>query len=407
MSAEFQAIRPVHPFPARMAPSIFQQYLSKPKKPMCVLDPMAGSGTTVVAARLHGHKAVGFDTDPLALLIARTWSSDIDPERLRAQAIRVVNEATDRYHELSPTDAYPPNADAETRAFIRFWFDRTNRRQLTALSGTISQVDDSTARTFLWCALSRLIITKQAGASLAMDVSHSRPHKVFDVAPIKPLKQYLPAVDAVLRRSPFSAQENFPRATVQRADARMLPLGDESVDLVITSPPYLNAIDYLRGHKLSLVWMGHKIEEIRNLRSGNIGTECSNQSALANECVRLAMTEMGNTGRLSERFQGMLARYVSDMNAVLSEVSRVLKDKAGAVLVVGDSTIRGTFVRNSRALIYLGRANGLTLRSTRRRPLLENRRYLPPPEKKISGEQLRARMKEEVILTFCKTRRCG
>jgi hypothetical protein len=367
---------------------------------------MAGSGTTVVAARLHGHQAIGFDTDPLALLIARTWSSDIDPEHLRAQAIQVISEATGRYHDLSPIDAYPSNADGETRAFIRFWFDRTNRRQLTALSGAISQVNDSTVRTFLWCALSRLIITKQAGASLAIDVSHSRPHKVFKIAPIKPLRQFLHAVDAVLRRSPFSAQEHFPRATVQRADARKLPLGNESVDLVITSPPYLNAIDYLRGHKLSLVWMGHKIEEIRNLRSGNIGAERSSQFALDDEHVRFALKEMGDTGQLPERSRGMLARYVYDMNAVLSEVSRVLRQRAEAVLVVGDSTIRGTFVRNSRALIYLGRANGLTLRSARRRSLVENRRYLPPPGKKMSGEQLRARMKEEVILIFRKTRRC-
>jgi hypothetical protein len=211
-------------------------------------------------------------------------------------------------------------------------------------------------------------------------------------------------LDDVLRRSPFSTQEKFPKATVQRADARKLPLGNESIDLVITSPPYLNAIDYLRGHKLSLVWMGHRIEEIRNLRSGNIGTECSNQFAPDDERVRFAMKEMGNIGHLTERCRRMLARYVHDMNAVLSEISRVLRLRAEAVLVVGDSTIRGTFVRNSRALMYLGRANGLTLRSTRRRPLLENRRYLPPPGRRNSGKQLRGRMREEVILTFCKNR---
>ncbi len=404
MNAEFPVLRPVHPFPARMAPSIFRQQLSARKRPMCVLDPMSGSGTTVVVARLQGHQAIGFDTDPLALVIATAWSTDIDPKHLRAQAMRVVSAATGRYRHLSPGDAYPSNADGETRAFIRFWFDRTNRRQLTALSGAISQVTDSTVRTILWCALSRLIITKQAGASLAMDVSHSRPHKVFNIAPIKPLKQFLSAMDAVLRRSPFSTQENFPRATVQRADARKLPLGDESVDLVITSPPYLNAIDYLRGHKLSLVWMGHNLEEIRNLRSTNIGTERSSLFAPDEDFVRFGLKEMGSIGQLPERCRRMLARYVYDMNAVLSEVSRVLRQRAEAVLVVGDSTIRGTFVRNSRALIYLGWANGLTLRSTRRRSLVENRRYLPPPGKKVSGEQLRARMKEEVILTFQKTR---
>ena len=407
MNPEFPALRPVHPFPARMAPSIFRQRLCVQKKPMCVLDPMAGSGTAVVAARLHGHKAIGFDTDPLALLIARTWSSDIDPARLRIEARTVLAIATDHFHNVTLKEAYPANADGETRAFVRFWFDGMSRRQLAALSIAVAQVKNPTERNFFWCALSRLIITKQAGASLAMDVSHSRPHKVYRTAPIKPLKKFLYAVEAVLKGSPFSNGQDLPQATVQQADARTLPLGDETVDLVITSPPYLNAIDYLRGHKFSLVWMGYSLEQIRNLRSQNVGTERSLKSVLQDEYVRIAMKAMGDTGELSERLRGMLARYIFDMNAVLAEISRVLKPRAEMVLVVGDSTIRGVVIRNSLALTNLGRANGLTLRSSCRRPLQENRRYLPPPGKKDSGKLLRSRMREEVILTFAKTSRAG
>jgi SAM-dependent methyltransferase len=403
MRIKYSALRPVHPFPARMAPSIVQGRLSAASRSMCVLDPMSGSGTTIVAARLRGHQALGFDTDPLAVLIAKTWSADIDPKHLRMKAGKVLADAKDRYPSISSGDAYPANADSETRAFIRYWFDRTNRKQLAALSGVISQVKDPTDRNFLWCALSRLVITKQAGASLAMDVSHSRPHKVFEVAPFKPFKRFPLAVDAVLRGSPFSNGQMLPKATIREADARRLPLDDESVDLVVTSPPYLNAIDYLRGHKFSLVWMGYELHEIRRLRSQNIGTECSDRSALDDEYVRPAMMRMGDTGKLPERSRGMLARYVRDMNMVLAEISRVLKRGAEAVLVVGDSTICGVFVRNSRALTYLGQANRLKLRSTRRRPLLENRRYLPPPEKRVAGKQLRGRMREEVILTFCRT----
>jgi SAM-dependent methyltransferase len=368
--------------------------------PMRILDPMSGSGTTVVAARLRGHHAVGYDTDPLAILIARVWSSDVEPERIRRKAREVLVCAMDRYRDLNSGDAYPSKADDETRAFIRFWFDETNRRQLAALSDAISLVKDSKVRSFLWCAFSRLIITKHAGASLAMDVSHSRPHKVYSTGPVKPLKQFLFAIEAVLRGSPFSTGEVLPRATIRQGDARKLPVEDETIDMIITSPPYLNAIDYLRGHKLSLVWMGHQIEEIRSLRSQNVGTECSSRPFLDDHLVEHTLKEMGDTSRLSERIRGMLARYVRDMNAVFAEVSRVLKHRGTAVLVVGNSTIRGVFVQNSRALMYLARENGLTLRSRRRRPLLENRRYLPPPGRRLSGKNLRVRMREEVIMTF-------
>src|ERR1035441_7591693 len=119
------SIHPVHPFPARMAPSIVQERLGTSSKGLLVLDPMSGSGTTIVTARLRGHHAIGFDTDPLAILIANTWSSDIDPIRLRLEARRVLTNATERFHNLALKEAYPPNADIETRAFVRFWFDGT------------------------------------------------------------------------------------------------------------------------------------------------------------------------------------------------------------------------------------------------------------------------------------------
>ena len=375
------SLRPIHPFPARMAPSIVQQLLRFSKKRMCVLDPMAGSGTTVVAARLCGHRAVGFDTDPLALLIAKAWSSDIDPEVLRKRAAQILSAARKRCQDLSFGDAYPRRADPETRAFIRFWFDPTNRRQLTALSDVISRVKDPTERAFLWSSFSRLIVTKDAGASLARDVSHSRPHRVFSIAPVRPFKRFLTAVGVVLRASTFGSKK-FPSATVSRADARTLPLDDASVDLVITSPPYLNAIDYLRGHKLSLVWMGHRVEELRRLRSTNIGAECSKRSPFHSKNIRFSLRAMCDLEKVSERSKGMLAQYARDMNSVLAEVSRVLKREGEAVIVVGNSTIRGVFIKNSRALVYLAKANGLRLTSTRRRRLLENRRYLPPPRKK-------------------------
>jgi hypothetical protein len=126
---------------------------------------MAGSGTTIVTARLHGHQAVGFDTDPLALLIAQAWSSDVDAEPLRLLASSALEHARERYRSLSVGDAYPHGADSETRAFVRFWFDPLNRRQLTALAASIAQVGDHSARSLLWCAFSRMIITKESGVA--------------------------------------------------------------------------------------------------------------------------------------------------------------------------------------------------------------------------------------------------
>jgi DNA modification methylase len=399
MPKSISTLRPIHPFPARMAPSIALNRLSRTKKPLRILDPMLGSGTTAVVARMKGHKAIGFDTDPLALLIAKSWVSNLNPKHFRSVAKRVLAEAKTKYQSLKIGDAYPPGADSETKAFIRFWFDATNRRQLAALAASISEVKDSVGRTLLWCAFSRLIITKKIGVSLAMDVSHSRPHKKYDIAPVTPFDRFPASVETILKHSPFASEHKHPKARIRKGDARQLPLENNSIDLVITSPPYLNAIDYLRGHKLSLVWMGHRIPKIRELRSQNVGAECSTDGELNDELAK-ALRRMGNTTKLPERIQAMLRQYLLDMDKVFSEIARVLRKNGEAVVVIGDSTIKGVFVHNSRALVSLAKKNGLILRSRRRRPLLVNRRYLPPPDSRVSGKELRTRMREEVLLTF-------
>src|SRR5690242_18777376 len=83
--------------------------------------------------------------------------------------------------------------------------------------------------------------------------------------------------------------------------------------------------------------------------------------------------EMASVENLEPRFKGILARYVCDMDRVIAEIRRVLRKDGEAVLVVGDSTIRDTFVQNSRCLIFLAERNGLILQSMRKRSLPDNR----------------------------------
>ena len=393
-------IRPVHPFPARMAPSIVWDALPKTGRSVNILDPMSGSGTTLVCARSLGHRAIGCDTDPLALLISRAWCVDNEPESLKVRAGLVLDKAKILANRLTYEKSYPKNTDDETRRFINFWFDPENRRELSALTTCISRIRSQSEKTLLWCAFSRMIITKKSGVSLAMDVSHSRPHKVYVVASVKPFDAFLNAVSRVVKNLPFSSNVDiFPPVDIRRGDARALPVKSASVDIVITSPPYLNAIDYLRGHKLSLVWMGHSISAIRTLRSGNIGTEVSKDS-VSDEAIHEAMRAMADLATLDKRRIGMIRRYAYDMGKVMEECARVLKRKGRAVFVIGDSSIGEVFIKNSEGLIRLADNNGLCLVSRNTRPIETKRRYLPSPEYKSAGVKMQGRMREEVILEF-------
>jgi len=233
-----------------------------------------------------------------------------------------------------------------------------------------------------------------------MDISHSRPHRVYEVAPVQPFTVFLKAVEKVTNNCPFLGVNNdAPTAEVHFGDARMLPIESTSVDMIITSPPYLNAIDYLRGHKLSLVWMGHSISEIRSLRAGNIGTEVPKES-LKSGAMQEAMKSMADLDLLDNRYLGMINRYVWDMSKVMEECARVLKSNGRALFVVGNSAIGGVFVKNSEAIIRLAGSSGLSLTSQSTRPIEANRRYLPPPNSAKAGGKMQSRMREETILEF-------
>ena len=361
---------------------------------------MAGSGTTLVIAKRQGHRAIGFDTDPMAVLLAKAWCLNVREDGARRTAAQVLKRAVAMMKKIRSSNAYPClKEDVETRAFVRYWFDTTNRRQLTVLSKAIQRVKDEETRTLLWCAFSRMIITKQASVSLAMDLSHSRPHRVRDRSDVRPFGRFLSMVEAVIAAAPFKNQKGLGQIKIRPADARKLPLPSASIDLVITSPPYLNAIDYLRCHKFSLIWMGYSIEEVRELRAANIGSEVGLPASNKNGLARVVKQMIGGQ-QLLPRYEGMLNRYVADMHTVIGEIARVLVPRGKATFVIGNSTLGGVYVKNSRAVSILGMKNGLRLVSAKSRILPNNRRYLPPPSHKNGA--IYNRMRTETVVTFLK-----
>jgi hypothetical protein len=385
-----------------MAPGIALEVMSDMEE-SCVLDPMMGSGTVLAMARLQGHRGIGFDVDPLAVLISKVWTTAFDSEEILDEADDVLESAVVEFKNLAVADAYPDRADEETRDFIRYWFDGYARRQLTALSLIIGKLECEVTRNVLWCAFSRLIISKQSGASRAMDLSHSRPHRSFDTAPEKPFNKFLSSVERVIANGiDMSMSGRGPRPTVKIGDARKLPLQDKSVDLVLTSPPYLNAIDYVRCSKFSLVWMGYNVADLRQVRAESVGTEAAERSPLDDKEVRSVVNALGLAPKLETRNERILGKYIHDIRAAISEVARVLSATGKAVYVVGENTLRGTYIRTSVIVSKLAELAGLSIKERRTRKLPANRRYMPPPSSGHSGGAIEARMRREVVLSFAR-----
>jgi hypothetical protein len=355
---------------------------------------MMGSGTVVRVAAEAGHRAFGRDIDPLAVLMTRVWTAPIDPQRLRVAARELVDEA----RELSSARIDLPwiDDDAETAAFGVYWFAEEQRRHLRQLSACLHRRNDVIGDA-LRVALSRIIITKDRGASLARDVSHSRPHRVAQTNTYRVFEGFLESVHRLARR----LEEEPPRGWVDVAhgDARVTGIDAQTVDAVITSPPYLNAIDYIRGHRLALIWFGYRLRDLRAIRQRSIGAERAPEQSVDPELLGEIFRILEIPPDFPRRERRVLARYVIDLDAMLREVHRVLKCGGIAVVVIGNSYIKGSFVRNSRIISHILRRLGFEHVAHFSRPILPSRRYLPPPAQ-AGMNDLEHRMRREVVLTY-------
>ena len=233
-------------------------------------------------------------------------------------------------------------------------------------------------------------------ASLARDTSHSRPHKVSHSNDFDVYSGFLrSACQVAVRLAPNLIKG---QADIRCGDARSLvDMEDKSIDLALTSPPYLNAIDYLRGHRLALVWLGYKVGSLRETRSASVGAEKIMPEEDSEIDISPFVT-VGETSTIAPRHFGWVRRYASDMDAILRQLGRVVKQGGQVVLVLGNSFIRGAYIDNASLIEALAKSIGFQLENRHVRKIPARRRYLPPPGDNQCA--LDARMRTETVLTF-------
>ena len=380
----------IHPFPARMAPDLVRDALKVVPSGGWVLDPMCGSGTVPRAAVEAGRGCVGVDIDPLAVMMSQVWTSHLDPQGIRNDAVGLVQRA----EALSPAAVERPT-DPETRKFISYWFAATQEDELARLT-TVLRRHERPTKQALMIALSRIIVSKEMMASLARDTSHSRPHKVAKENDFDVYAGFRKSARLVAQR--LQPERILGKADIRLGDARTLDGVDgNGFDLVLTSPPYLNAIDYIRGHRLALVWMGHVMESLRETRAASVGAErIMSQAKRSLEISPYVTKAEGST--IGSRHLGWIRRYAADMEAVLQQVRRTLKPTGHVVMVIGNSFIRGAKVNNAGLIEALATRNGFRVQGKKKREILARRRYLPPPGDGTNA--LNTRMRIETVLTL-------
>lgn len=393
----------LHAFPAKFPPQlprVFIRGLTQPGD--IVLDPMMGSGTTLVAALLEGRNGVGLDLDPLALRLSHVKTTRIDIDTLRDTGYKIISRA---YSLLSNGNSIDENItnrfDRPTRSFIDYWFLPATQRELMGLSLAIQEIKDRSIRHFLELTLSSMIVTKSGGVSLARDLAHSRPHLDKTKIPKNALEQFSYRFRRNLLSIAQLQQQNGLTPIMLAGDARCMPLVDGSIDLIVTSPPYANAIDYMRAHKFSLVWFGEAISKLSQLRAKYIGSERISQfqSKLLPERPETIIQ------RLNERDESkakVLRKYFMEMQAVIAEMYRVLRPDAAAIVVVGTSVMRGIEVQTHTCLADIAADLEFDVVDVVQRRLDRNKRMMPARFGKKSGSMIEQRMHEEYVIGLLK-----
>ena len=362
---------------------------------------MMGSGTTIVEALTERRRAVGFDIDPLSVRLVQAKTLPVNIQEVSANGREAVNVALKHMRDTSSLDRRLKSFfDENTKNFIDFWFLPSTQRELMALVLAIQDIDSVIIRRFMELTFSGIIVTKSGGVSIARDLAHTRPHRDLKKVPKNAIEQF----SIRLRKNAISMAQldaDTKRPLLSFGDAKRIPLASDSVDLIVTSPPYANAIDYMRAHKFSLVWFRRSVAELGELRAAYIGSERVGRNGYG-QLPKTADRVITTIEPLDRSKARILRKYFLEMGDALSEMYRVLKQDAAAVVVVGTSVMRGTNVQTHRCLAEVASQQGFEVVGIGRRALDRNRRMMPA---RFGKRQtlIEQRMHEEYVLGLLKS----
>lgn len=307
-----------------------------------VLDPFCGAGTTLVEAEARGLVPIGVDLLPVAALassakVVRPSSSELRSARLRAvEAARTA-------------DALKPRSDLL-------------RRALTPTSyGRLAAALDSSNEAAAHCVRLAVLSIARRFSKLIADGGWLRETEA------ELLPRHVPeALDDAMQRMEEDVRSIGAGKTgvVHNADARALPVADESVDAVITSPPYPNRHDYTRVFAVELE-LGFALgDAVKALRYAALHSHPEARpprkprNYKASKSLRREVAEVAEK-HPDPRIPRMLNGYFMDMCLVMNELARVLRKGGVGALIVGNAQYAGVPIPVDDHLVQLARLAGL------------------------------------------------
>ena len=320
-----------------------------------ILDPFAGAGTTLLAAKEMGIPSDGYDLSPLAVLASNTKTATFSRQRL--EAAWQTLEPTLVYHSTVPMDRVYPELVQKALP----------ERRLEALDAIATSIEN------LNCSSSERDFFRLALISIIPRFSHAVANGGWlrwlnQGASAKNVTNFFKEqVEMMLSDVCDTAPQDDRDWEARSTDARVMPASDAEYSAVITSPPYPNRHDYTRIFGVELMFAFHNWEENRALRYQTFHShpEARPNRPSAKKYKPPEALENSVRDLSDKRMRRMLDGYFLDMYLCLCEVVRVCSKGAKIAFVVGNTQYDGTAILVDEFTAEIGEQAGLTCKEIR------------------------------------------
>lgn len=348
-------------YPCKFIPNIPKWAIQKyTKKGDLVLDPFAGSGTTLVEAILNERNAIAIDFDTLSQLLCKVKTTNLSLKQLK----KIENFWDTVNFKKEGNKKYLPDLHNTNH-----WFPEENIHKLLILRESIEKYHlknhDIEVRDFLLVCLASII----RKCSYADSVS---PKPYVSTRVKKKTTPANLAFKTVLKHNLEEIKEysnkKVGKCEVIGDDARFLEsnLYNSKVNLIVSSPPYINAFDYVRSLRLENAWLGlYGDTGISEIKKRQIGTESISSieynSKIAKTKIKDLDNIVNNISLKDKKRAYVVWKYFNDMEKHFKLMSKLLKKDGHYIIVVGNSKIRGEIIKTYEILTEIALRNGFEI----------------------------------------------
>lgn len=311
----------IHPYPAKFIPQIPNRIIKEfSNERHTILDPFSGSGTTLLEAKMLGRNSVGFDINPIGVLTSRVKTHSYTKEELR-KLDDWLESILSRNNETKYKGLWKPEIPR-----IEHWFQKDAINALSVIVDEIRKIENIDIRRFFNLCLSGIIVSvsnqesETRFASKPKEITFDKVFKNFERKALQTKRKILETLD----KDKFSRS----KCEVHLSDSRNIckVLDDSSIDLVITSPPYINSFDYYLYHKFRIFWLSYP----------------ENDEVI--EVSEVQKKELGSRYKYSGKNALSVNTFKSEMIECFSSVHKVTKPGKMVFIVIGDSIVQGEFM---------------------------------------------------------------